>query len=59
MGDCFLFCVSNIAYSPNEFKNNLSLGAILALNYAIEHTEKVKSLVLIAPQADCNIIMTL
>ena len=48
MGDCFLFHIYNIAYSPNEFKNNLSLGAILALNYAIEHTEKVKSLVLIA-----------
>ncbi|MDD2215969.1 MAG: alpha/beta hydrolase [Eubacteriales bacterium] len=28
----------------------ISLGAILALNYAIDHTEKVWSLVLIAPQ---------
>ena len=28
----------------------ISLGAILALNYAIDHPEKVKSLVLIAPQ---------
>lgn len=28
----------------------ISLGAILAMNYAINHPEKVKSLVLIAPQ---------
>lgn len=28
----------------------ISLGAILALNYAIDHAEKVRSLVLIAPQ---------
>lgn len=28
----------------------LSLGAVLALNYAIDHKDKVKSLVLIAPQ---------
>lgn len=28
----------------------ISLGAILALNYAVDHPEKVKSLVLIAPQ---------
>ncbi len=28
----------------------ISLGAVLALNYAINHTEKVKSLILIAPQ---------
>jgi pimeloyl-ACP methyl ester carboxylesterase len=28
----------------------ISLGAVLALNYAIDHKEKVKSLVLIAPQ---------
>lgn len=28
----------------------ISLGAILALNYAIDHPERVKSLVLIAPQ---------
>lgn len=28
----------------------ISLGAVLALNYAIDHAEKVKSLVLIAPQ---------
>ncbi|QIK86507.1 alpha/beta hydrolase [Erysipelothrix sp. HDW6B] len=28
----------------------LSLGAILSLNYAIDHPERVKSLVLIAPQ---------
>lgn len=28
----------------------LSLGAVLALNYAIDHSEKVESLILIAPQ---------
>jgi len=28
----------------------ISLGAVLALNYAIDHSEKVKSLILIAPQ---------
>ena len=28
----------------------ISLGAIFALNYAIDHAEKVRSLVLIAPQ---------
>jgi len=28
----------------------ISLGAVLALNYAIEHSEKIASLILIAPQ---------
>lgn len=28
----------------------ISLGAVLALNYAVDHPEKVKSLILIAPQ---------
>ena len=28
----------------------LSLGAVIALNYAVDHSEKVRSLVLIAPQ---------
>ena len=30
----------------------LSLGAVLALNYAVDFPEKIKSLILIAPQYD-------
>lgn len=39
----------------NEYHGNvsicgISLGAVLALNYAVEHMQKVQSLILIAPQ---------
>lgn len=41
--------------SCNKFQGKvsicgISLGAVLALNYAVEHSQKVKSLILIAPQ---------
>ncbi|MBE1556800.1 alpha/beta fold hydrolase [Sporosarcina limicola] len=63
--DLFALCkVQKISYQNlyNAFKEycdefsellnlcGISLGAILAINYAINHPEKVKSLVLIAPQ---------
>ncbi len=38
------------AFSEPVILCGISLGAVLALNYAINHTEKVKSLILIAPQ---------
>ena len=57
-GDC---CYSKMYSAFCDYCNNfsaplnlcgLSLGAVIALNYAIDFPQKVKSLILIAPQYD-------
>ena len=46
------FCEYCSGFSGIPALCGLSLGAVLALNYAVDHLHKVKSLILIAPQFD-------
>lgn len=46
------FCEYCSGFSGIPALCGLSLGAVLALNYAVDHPHKVRSLILIAPQFD-------